>query len=482
MGSSSSKDTSSSSSNKIVNYKPESKDAYCFKQNINIVKKESLNINYNKNLTNPKEKKFFFQGPKNCTLVVHKNDGLNDFILEMTLTKANSNNFTKQPEFVLILDVSGSMCSCVHNLVTNIIPRGLNLLNYSDNDVIHLITFESYANSFDKTVGELKSDNSIQGDGGTNMSGVYGHLEKILKKGADKNYRILVLSDGDISDQDKTVKESEKIKQFLNGKNYSISVGSIRYNSGSGQPDTKAISSVLRLNTDTTKTKVLTEVSSSDSNESVSQTIYELFKDDYFESDYYIESDTIKFKIDVLDDPKNRVKLNEGKNLIFADKSPILENVGIYENNQLKYTKDDFKNGYKIDYQNYNKLLGTKIDMTIRKVRINKTLGSKEALKENEKIINYFENFEKKLAGNINKDALVAKELKRTNELDITRYDNNELAQFIGVGTNITPINDFLNKYLKIDNRQEKNVKDFSKNVFEDGVRIDLAFEKWFYS
>ena len=183
-----------------------------------------------------------------------------------------------------------------------------------------------------------------------------------------------------------------------------------------------------------------------------------------------------------MDEPKNRVKLNEGNNVIFADKSPIIENVGIYEGNKLKYTKDDFKNGYKIDYQNYNSLLGAKIDMTVRKVRINKTLGSKEALKENEKIINYFENFEKKLAGNINKEALVTKELKRTNELDITRYDNNELAQFIGVGRNITPINDFLNNYLKIDKREEKNVKDFSKNVFEDGVRIDLAFEKWFYS
>ena len=56
--------------------------------------------------------------------------------------------------------------------------------------------------------------------------------------------------------------------------------------------------------------------------------------------------------------------------------------------------------------------------MTSRKVRINKTTGSKEALAENKKIIDYFENFEKKLAGNENKEALVAKELKRTNELD----------------------------------------------------------------
>ena len=40
--------------------------------------------------------------------------------------------------------------------------------------------------------------------------------------------------------------------------------------------------------------------------------------------------------------------------------------------------------------------------MTSRKVRINKTTGSKEALAENKKIIDYFENFEKKLAGNEN--------------------------------------------------------------------------------
>ena len=118
--------------------------------------------------------------------------------------------------------------------------------------------------------------------------------------------------------------------------NYSISVGSIRYNSDLGEPDTRAISSVLRLNTDNTKTKVLTEVSSSDSNEFISRKIYNLFKDDYLESDFSIESDKIKFRIDPWNEGSNKVKLNEGKNIIFADKNPSLENVGIYEGGQLK--------------------------------------------------------------------------------------------------------------------------------------------------
>ena len=98
------------------------------------------------------------------------------------------------------------------------------------------------------------------------------------------------------------------------------------------------------------------------------------------------------------------------------------------------------------------------------------------------KVLLYFENFEKNLAGNENKEAIIATELKRTNELDITKYDNNELAQFIGVGRNVTPIDDFLNKFLKIDKREEKNVNDFVNNVLQDEGRIDLALEKWFYS
>ena len=420
--------------------------------------------NYNKK----GNKKFAFSGPKSYNLIVHRNDGMNDYVIEMTLTKYDKNKVTKQAEFIMILDVSGSMSAYVHNLVSNIIPRGLNLLNYSDNDRIYLITFQSHVNSYQKTVGELKRDSSIQGGGETYMSGVYRAIESVLNSnGQGKNYRLLVLSDGLIGDQDETVKESERIKQFLKNNNYSISVGSIRYDSGYGQADN-------------TKTKFLTEVSASDPNETISQKIYELFKDDYFESDFSIQSDKIKFRIDPWNEGKNEIKLNEGRNIIFADKNPTAENVGIFENGKLKYTKNDFKNGYKLNYQNYNALLGAKINMTARKVRINKTSGSREALEENKKIINYFENFEKKLEGNENKEAIIATELKTTNELDISKYDNNKLAQFIGVENNIIPINDFLKDYLKMDEKEEDNINEFVGNVLGDGLKIDAAFEKLF--
>ena len=140
--------------------------------------------------------------------------------------------------------------------------------------------------------------------------------------------------------------------------------------------DTRAISSVLRLNTDNTKTRVLTEVSSSDKNETISQKIYQLFKDDYFQTDFSMTSDKIKFRIDPWNEGSNTVKLNEGRNIVFADKDPTLENVGIFENGQLKYKKDDFKNGYKLTYSNYNSLLGA------IKIGDNVTIGSNVFLTE----------------------------------------------------------------------------------------------------
>ena len=451
-------------------------------------KNQSSSSNYNDDSydksikNNIANKRYTFSEPKSVNFVVHKNDGMNDYIIEMTLSKFDKKNNIKA-EFIMILDVSGSMENYVHNLVANIIPRGLNLLNYKDDEYIHLITFESNVNSYDMKVGELKKNSSIQGSGGTYMAKVYNFVKSILNENQNqKNFRILALSDGIISDQDETKNEAEILKTFLDVWDFSISVGAIRYNSGWGGADTKAISSVLILNTDNTKRRVLTEVSHSDTNEVVAQKIYELFKDDYFESDFTLKSDKIKFRLDPWKEGKNEVKLNKGRNVIFADKNPTVEDVGIFEEGKLKYTKNDFKNGYKMTYSNYNALLGAKINMTARKVRINKTSGSKAALEENKKIIDYFENFEKNLSGNKDKETEIAKELKKSNELDIAKYNNEQLAQFIGVDNNMIPMSEFLQNVVQRDEKDENNIQEFVNNVMGDAIKIDDAFNKLFPS
>ena len=426
-------------------------------------------------------RKYFFNNEKGMNFIVHRNDGMNDFIIEMNITKSDNKNLSKDVEFIMILDKSGSMDDQVHRLVSRIIPRALNLLNYTDNDIIHLITFESNAYLYNMTVKELKNNNNITGSGGTHMADVYKLVRSIFDQKQNKtNFRILALSDGMIDDQEKTKNEAEILKTFIDATDFSISAGSIRYDSGYGTPDTKALSSVLLLNTDNSKSQVLTEISSSLKDEEISQKIFELFKNDYFESNFTLKSEKIKFRIDPWKDGKNEIKLNEGKNFVWADKNPSLENVGIYEGGKLKYKKEDFKNGYKIKYSNYNGLLGVKLNMTARKVRINKTSGSQAALEENKKIIDYYNKFEKSLEENKNKETQITKELKMANELNISNYNNNQLAQFIGVENNFIPITQFLSDVIKIEEKDEKDIKTFVGNALGDGLMIDKAFEKLF--
>ena len=116
--------------------------------------------------------------------------------------------------------------------------------------------------------------------------------------------------------------------------------------------------------------------------------------------------------------------------------------------------------------------------MAVRKVRINKTLGSKMALAENQKIINYFENLEKRLEGNVNKEALIAKELKKANNLDLTNYNDNQLAQFIGVDGKMVSIEGFLKKFFEIDENEKKEISEFVGEGLFIAKRFDTAFNK----
>ena len=426
---------------------------------------------------------FNFIQDNKLACIIHRNDGMNDFIMEINITKINKKYLHTTAEFIMILDVSGSMSSYVHNLVTKIIPRGLNLLHYNDNDIIHLITFESYVRYSNMTVRQLKNDTSIHGAGGTRMSGVYEKLKNVLTNNKDKkNFRILVLSDGQISDQVETENEASKLKYYLDAykNDYFLSARSIRYGSGGQQNgDTRAICSILMLNTDTSKSKIFADVYSSDSNESVSQTIYELFKDDYFETDITLESEKMNFRVDPWEVGSKKVKLNEGKNFIFTKKYPKMEDIGIYENGEKVYSRDDFKNGYNLNYSNYNDILGIKIDMTLRKVKINKTSGTKAALEENKKIIEYFEKFEKNLIGNVNNQTIITEKLKTINELDINKFNNNQLAQFIGVDNNNMDITKLLKELLKIDDKDEDDISIAFQNVIKIGDKFDQVMQRF---
>ena len=67
-------------------------------------------------------------------------------------------------------------------------------------------------------------------------------------------------------------------------------------------------------------------------------------------------------------------------------------------------------------------------------------------------------------------------------ETDISKYDNNQLAQFIKIDNDMKSITEYLNQKFELDKQKETNIDEFTKKVFNDVFKIDGGFDKFFNS
>ena len=134
-----------------------------------------------------------------CTF--YQNGGMNEYICQLDVNIPNS----APPEFIFIIDKSGSMGSTYNYIISKTIPEVLNSLGYKDRK-IHLITFDDDVNYLNVSQSELRKINGKSG-GRTYMSKSYQYLETILYSLAGKcnNLRILAI-----------LMESFMIKMILN--------------------------------------------------------------------------------------------------------------------------------------------------------------------------------------------------------------------------------------------------------------------------
>ena len=81
---------------------------------------------------------------------------------------------------------------------------------------------------------------------------------------------------------------------------------------------------------------------------------------------------------------------------------------------------------------------------------------------------------------NNNKTAIITNELKRINEINVSKFDNQQLAQFIGVDNNNISMEDFLRNVIKkkSDKNEEKNTMEFAYNVFKDFLQAENDIDK----
>ena len=195
-------------------------------------------------------------------VVFHENKNMNEYIakIEIPIPKG-------PPEFIFIIDSSGSMNGYFEVTIKNIIPDVLKKLKY-EQEKIHLITFSDQVNYYKLTIDEIINSN-LESGGDTYMSGVYDKLEDIFKEFKEKNtdIRIFTISDGVIFDQKETKEKGDNFINKHSKKSFTINSQCLRLKTSDlTDPDTKALCSFLRLSTkEDVKTEIISDNYSNDS-------------------------------------------------------------------------------------------------------------------------------------------------------------------------------------------------------------------------
>ena len=389
----------------------------------------------------------------NSSCSYHENKGLNEYILDVNLDI----NDTKPPEFVFIIDVSGSMGRYANYFISKTIPAVLEGLHYEKDKKIHLITFNSDVTYYNVNSRELEQS-PIQANGGTEMRRAIDVLDKILEvcQNYSNQLRILVLSDGFLHDQEETKSKGDYLYQKYKNM-FKINSQAVRLiTSSNGDPETEGIVSLLKLNNVKNNT-YLVEFNAQNI-ENLANAIIPLFIDDNLSGyQFKIKSNMTNLKSYPWEKYNfNELPVQKGKNIIFSNSK-----------SQLKLADITIicKDGEKVDSDNYEAILGVeKIRNILSKIKMNKVLNTPESLKENSIICDYFNNIlEKKIdKGEGDSIQFLVNVVNSTNNSNILNFNNQQKANFIQNPTD-SYIHYRMNKMLNIDKKHEKQIKELTE-------------------
>ncbi len=401
--------------------------------------------NENKKISNsiPNEINFNNKETENTSGKYFPNKGVKETLIKVKVDE-NAKTYLNN-EFIFILDISGSMGTYVNQILTKVIPKVYEKLQYPDDKYLHLITFENKVTYYKMNKIDFMQSN-ISGDGGTEMSKVPNKLEEILNKiNPDVPINILTLSDGEIADQESTKTNADNLYNRINKKFDNINSQAIRFISyENAQPDTRALCSLLRFNTKNIANKeklmetfapVLKTMSNLKIDE-FSNKIANLFKVEISGWKIICKDGEKKLKIEPLGELRDSLFLNKGQSVFFYDgvfdNLPDLVNLSSTDGSSVK----DISYGKEVTQENLNEIYHDTIYGIVDKIIINKCVDSDESNKKNEEYIKYVEMLENKT--------------KETNAVKTNNKLSNKLKNIVEneevKNLNSEKLNDFIQK------------------------------------
>lgn len=291
-------------------------------------------------------------------------------------------------ETVIILDRSGSMADAVKRVSNEIIPLFLSKLSYESHQSIHFMTFESKCELFLVTVERMKSL-PIRAQGGTNMAPAVRKCEEIFKAfDKSKPIRVLTVSDGQVSDSREAEKAATEFASFCKDSNFSINSQAVRLFTSESQPDTTALCSLLQINN--TTSSHLTDISTSESNEVIATKIADLFKDDNLLHGQNLSSKDENIMKFPWESNTSQLTLVPGVNMLWLKGLPS-EDLKIGDESVKVHMQSP------VTLLKFQSLIGQKLEFIVDHMKILKVVGTEEAEKDINRILEYFERTEETL-------------------------------------------------------------------------------------
>lgn len=325
---------------------------------------------------------------------------------------------------ICLLDKSGSMDDNVRVFVKEIFPLVLEKLKCDKQDNI-LITYDDDAYEYSGN-SEYYRKQELSSGGGTSLYPglikVEQKFDEFIKSNIKKPIRLLTISDGDIGDESSLFTAIDNlIKKIKN--NLKVNSHTVRYFTSSSPPDTRGLSSMLKLNNVTIGK--LIDIKAEEKYETNATNIANLFLDDGLEELYTITSEDKNLYEYPWSDPSSELLLKKGKNFIWFENVSQIK-VNDANNPELKTSKLDKG---EINSRNYYGILNEKFMEIKQRVTVLKMMNNKESIDEMNSLISNVEKFEKVITKNSNN--YFSNSIKNIKDMNFEGKTADELASIL---------------------------------------------------
>ena len=403
------------------------------------------------------------------------------YLANLDLTNLNIKNSSKETKFIIILDQSGSMGNSVPKIVNVIIPMILNKI--SNQSTATLITFDNDSKVYSGDALYF-SKLELYANGCTYMAKALEQLENVLNNLEEGiSIRILVFSDGELHDQERTMELSSQISNKFKGK-FMINAQAIRYYTSTwGEPDTRGLSSILQLNS-INATPKLEDINHDVEVELISDKICEYFIKDGLDLCIKLKSKYLNLYNNPWEKPVNEIRLLKGKNLFWIDNDENFkpENTNlILESLDGSEIKLVVKTGETINQDNYKLVLNDNINFFIKKLKILKIVNTEESQKEIDQIVSFFETLEDSIYNNSGVFDEKLSSRKRLVETLIKKRKTSIINEMKAI-QNDNKVSQLNSKqqaeYLRAIDVNDKTGKNLAKRAFSEGINFDEVTKK----